>query len=100
MAMAGGSVTIDKDGNASGSGAALDLYTTLLGASPGIPAGAEGVPNKRALASTAEAFGTWMVTYLQGNAELFVNEGGMQNSTTAGTATAAPGAPFTGGGLV
>lgn len=99
--MAAGTVTIDGDGNASGSGASRRLYDLMLAraqtqAGDDFPEGEDSVPVKEGIASLANDLGSWLVTELQSHcaASVSTSLSGLQRmpaSTAENTDTKAPG---------
>lgn len=106
MALTIGSVTVDANGNHTGSGLALQVYEQFL-----LPPLVFGIyplakpaviAARQAAGARAQALAAAMINYLKANAEITTTiapaDAGLQktpNPNNADTATAGPGAPVT-----
>lgn len=93
-----GSVSVDPLGVASGTGSSRDLYDVMITMMGGeIPGGPDGVPLKENFATLATMFATWIIPYIQTNAQLEVQSAdhSLQKSNSIGNPTTSPGVAVT-----
>ena len=97
MALTLGSAAVADDGTVTKSGMCGSLYDLLVATvpAPGVPPGPAGAGSKRALASTATVFATWIYTELTTNARARVGPQGDPNESAGLQRTPSPNDPNT-----
>ncbi|MFZ5896806.1 MAG: hypothetical protein ACOY0T_37465 [Myxococcota bacterium] len=96
MALLSGSVTIDPNGNPSGTGLAMVIFTALVSKYSDIPPGPSGAGAKRQLADLCNAVAL-VADYIVANAQVSITAipGGLQSFVAPPAGPAPTGPPLT-----